>query len=132
MLPADGTFDHQRPYGSVDPPTRGFLNRTTDLVESEVCSSCGKGHHVDPAQLLHAVSGIVIEVALLLDDCARAATAKQPDRQVIGECTARHEDRVFLAQQTGNPLFQLAHHAAIRVIVSLDPSATDDVGQRGH
>ena len=71
-------------------------------------------------------------MALLLHDGSRPAGAQHSYGQVIGERAARHEHSVFLAQQAGEPLLQLAHDATVREVVGLDPAPTGDVRQPGH
>ncbi len=59
------------------------------------------------AQLLRAVTGIVVDVAFALHEHTAAARREKTQREMVGERTARQKQRHLLAEQRRHPLLEI-------------------------
>ena len=60
------------------------------------------------AQLLRAVSGIVVDMAFALDEHPMAARCEKTQRQMVGERTAGQKERHLFAEQRRHSLLELS------------------------
>ena len=58
----------------------------------------GQRDQGQPAQLLHAIARIVVDVAFPLDQHAAAGLREEAERQMVGECPAGQEDGGLFAE----------------------------------
>ena len=80
--------------------------RSTSAQVKVPLSGCQR-HQRQAAQDLARVSGVVVDVARLLNDDPAAIARERADREVVRQRSSRHEERALLAQQRREGLLHL-------------------------
>jgi hypothetical protein len=131
--PADRGFDRDHPDRRRCASVLGAGGLGLDLSKAEGRAFCGQRDESQPAQRLRAVSRIIVDVALALDQNAAAALRKKSQREVVGQGSARQKHRHLLAEQRRHAVFELGHHplrAKIRRRRRRDPSLAEPANSR--
>ena len=119
--PPDRRLDRDHRHRAGHAAARRPRDDLLHLVEAEPRAPRRERHQGDAAQRLHAVAGVVEEVALGLHDGAAGAAGERAHRQVVGERPGRQEDGALLAEHPGEVLLERRDGAAVGVAVALDP-----------
>jgi len=75
-----------------------------------------------PAQFLHAIAAIVVDVALALHQHPVAARREKPQGKVIGERPAGQKDGRLLAENGSDPPLELGDYSCPREFIGGDPA----------
>ena len=121
---------------ALEPSHRGFYRDRTDRGRDAGFRKAGdlgldlgegKGRALrserdqgQTAQLLRAVTGIVVDMAFALHEHAAAARREKTQRQMVGERSARQKQRHLLAEQRRHPLLELGDDPLPREFVGGD------------
>ena len=89
LEPAHRGFYRDHAYRGRDAGVRKAGDLGLDLGEGEGRALWSQGNEGQPAQLLRAVTGVVIDMAFALHENSAAAHRDNTQRQMVGNRTAR-------------------------------------------
>src|SRR6516162_11102204 len=123
-------FDRNRPNGRRDAALAGTRDLGCSLGQVKRRSLERERDQYQSAQLLHAIAGVVVDVALPLHQYSAAVPRKEAERQMVGERPAGQEDSGFFPEHRRYPLFKLRDDAIPRELVGDDPATPRESRQQ--
>ena len=113
VSPPDRGFERDDRDGSRHSSARRAVDDLLQLFERESRPTGRQRHEGDRAQCLDAVTRVVIQVALGLNDRATRSAGQGSHREMIGQRAGRHEDRPLFSEERCELFLQRANRSPV-------------------